>query len=101
MSQAPTRTFDQAVLSAWQAELKATRNSSIKHQCLQQEGELLPRFATHYQELKALPRRLRRSLQRQWKRSLAGLALLLALGQTPAKVMVLLIRYGSTLYLEN
>jgi hypothetical protein len=84
MRQAPTRTFDQALVSAWHDELKATRNPSIKHQCLQQQGELLPRFATHYQALKALPRRLRRSLQRQWKRSLAGLALLLALGQTPA-----------------
>jgi hypothetical protein len=83
MRQAPTRTFDQALVSAWHDELKATRNPSIKHQCLQQQGELLPRFAMHYQELKALPRRLRRSLQRQWKRSLGGLALLLALGQAP------------------
>ena len=84
MRQAPTRTFDQALVSAWHDELKATRNPSIKHQCLQQQGELLPRFATHYQALKALPRRLRRSLQRQWNRSLAGVALLIALGQAPA-----------------
>jgi hypothetical protein len=44
MSQAPTRTFDQAVLSAWQAELKAACNPIIKEQCLQQEPDLLPRF---------------------------------------------------------
>jgi hypothetical protein len=39
--------------------------------------------AAHYQQLKTLRRRVRRGLQRQWKRSLAGLALLLALGQAP------------------
>jgi hypothetical protein len=48
------------------------------------KGELLPGFLHHYQQLKALPRKTRRSLQRQWKRSLAGLALLIALGQAPA-----------------
>jgi hypothetical protein len=67
MTDEPTRTVGQALLSAWQDELQATRNPSIKHQCLQQEGELLPRFADHYEKLKALPRRVRRSLQRQWK----------------------------------
>ena len=41
--------------------------------------DLLPRFAQHYQHLLALPRRARRSLQRQWKRTLGGVALLLAL----------------------
>ncbi|HKF95894.1 MAG TPA: hypothetical protein VKB96_15140, partial [Gammaproteobacteria bacterium] len=68
----------------------ATRNPIIKKQCLQQAPELLPRFAEQYRQLKALPRRLRRSLQRQWKRSLAGLALLIALGQAPALVLSLL-----------
>jgi len=80
----PSRTLDQTILSTWQAELKATRNPIIKEQGLQQAPGLLPRFAEHYQQLKALRRRMRRSLQRQWKRSLAGLALLLALGQAPA-----------------
>src|SRR5829696_4266120 len=83
MTEEPTSTFDQATLSAWQAELEASNNPSIKQQCLQREPELLPRFAAHYQQLKTLRRRVRRSLQRQWKRSLAGVALLLALGQAP------------------
>jgi hypothetical protein len=78
MTEEPSRTFHQAMLSAWQEQLKATRHQSIKQQCLQRELELLPRFATHYQELKTLRRRVRRSLQRQWKRSLAGVALLIA-----------------------
>src|SRR5215208_2531232 len=84
MTEAPLRTLDQALLSAWQAELKATRNLSLKQQLSHREGELRPRFAAHYQQLKTLRRRVRRSLQRQWKRSLAGVALLIALGQAPA-----------------
>jgi hypothetical protein len=83
MTDGPIRTLDQALLSAWQDELKATRESSLKQQLLQSQGELLPRFAEHYQQLKALPRRMRRMLQRQWKRSLAGLALPLAFEQAP------------------
>src|SRR5215208_7191835 len=79
MPEAPSRTFDQALLAAWQAERKATRNPIIKEPCLQREPNLLPRFAQHYQQIRALRRRLRRSLQRQWKRSLAGVALLMAL----------------------
>jgi hypothetical protein len=35
------------------------------------------------QQFKGLRRRVRHSLQRQWQRSLAGLALLIALGQAP------------------
>src|SRR5215216_7926012 len=84
MTEAPDCTFNQALLSAWQAELKATHSPIIKEQGLPQAPDLLPRFTEQYQQLKALPRRVRRGLQRQWKRSLAGLALLLALGQAPA-----------------
>src|SRR5215216_799439 len=84
MIEESTRTLDQAILSAWQAELKATRDPSLKQQLSHREGELLPQFIEHYQQLKTLRRRVRRSLQRQWKRSLAGVALLLALGQAPA-----------------
>jgi hypothetical protein len=85
MTAAPSRTLDQALLWAWQAELKATRNLSLKQQLSHREGELRPRFAAHYQQLKVLRRRVRCSLQRQWKRSLAGLALLLVSGQAPAQ----------------
>jgi hypothetical protein len=45
--------------------------------------ELLPRFTAYYTQLRALPRRVRRALQRQWRLPLAGVALLLALGQRP------------------
>ena len=97
MTAEPIRTLDQALLSAWQDELKATPNPIIKEQCLQQEPDLLPRFAEHYQQRKALRRRMRRSLQRQWKRSLAGVALLIALGQAPALAATLNVGGACTL----
>ncbi len=45
---------------------------------------LWPRYAAYHERLSTLPRRVRRRLQRRWRCSLAGLALLLALGQLPA-----------------
>lgn len=45
---------------------------------------LWPRFATFYRGLARLPRKTRRALQRRWRRSLGGIALLCALGQVPA-----------------
>ena len=87
------------MLSAWQEQLKATSDVTLKQQCLQQESAFLPRFAAHYQHLKTLRRRVRRSLQRQCKRSLAGLALLMALGQAPA--LAATINVGGTCTLVN
>ena len=84
MTEEPLHTFDQAVLSAWHDELQATRNLSLKQQLSHREGELLPRFAAHYPQLKALRRRVRGSLQRQWKCSLAEAALLLTPSLGPA-----------------
>lgn len=73
-------TLYQAIMSVQQSEpIKETRALDR----LQQEAESLSPFAEYYDKLNALPRRIRRSLQRQWKRSLAGIALLLALGQAP------------------
>ena len=51
---------------------------------LRRREELLPRFTAYYIQLRALPRRVRRALQRQWHLPLAGVALMLALGQSPA-----------------
>jgi hypothetical protein len=64
---------------------------------LQQQGELLPCFVDHYERLKALPRSMRRALQRQWRRSLAGLALLLVLGQAPALAAMINVGASCTL----
>jgi hypothetical protein len=79
------KTSDQAILSALQAQVaQAVPNPVLKCQLLQQEGEWLMAFERHFEKLKALPRRVRRTLQIHWKQSLAGIALLLALGQVPA-----------------
>jgi hypothetical protein len=83
-------------LEAWQESIaqQTQQNPSLKHQLIQQQGELLPCFANHYDRLKALPRHMRRSLQRKWKQSLAGVALLLALSQ--ALTMAATINVGGT-----
>jgi hypothetical protein len=45
---------------------------------------LRPRIIGFYQGFSRLPRKARRALQRQWRRSLGSIALLCALGQLPA-----------------
>jgi hypothetical protein len=59
--------------------------------------ELLPRFAVYYTQLRALPRRVRRALQRQWRLPLAGIALLLALGQQPVQAATIPVGGACTL----
>src|SRR5205814_6146093 len=83
MRQLPT--LDARVRAAWQEQVATAVNSpGLLPALVQRRQELLPRFAACYTQLRALPRRVRRALQRQWKQSLAGVALLLALGQGPA-----------------
>lgn len=54
-------------------------------QTLAQQGPAMTaRFTTYYTQLRSLPRRVRRALGRRWAVSLAGVALLFALGQGPA-----------------
>lgn len=54
-------------------------------------AQVLWRFAGHYQRLSALPRRVRRALARECKRSLGAVALLMTLGQAPALAATLLV----------
>ena len=77
---------DDALLRAWQQAIaEASRQSAgVVRQVRWREPELLPEFTRHYQQLTALSRQVRRRLQRQSRRSLAGIALLLALGMQPA-----------------
>ena len=51
--------------------------------------DLLLRFAAHYQHLSALPRRMRRALERRWKQTLSAIALLMTLGQAPASAAIM------------
>ena len=71
---------------AWHAQVAATAKHApwLVRELLRRKQELLPKFTAHYQQLRALPRRTRQLLQRQFAPSLAGAALLLALGQGQA-----------------
>src|SRR5215471_16803297 len=69
---------DVAALNAWRGQLAATgERRGLRTYLLQHRQALLPRFATLYRQLRALPRRVRKTLQRQWGASLAAVALLL------------------------
>src|SRR5215470_6359006 len=75
--------FDAHVRAAWQTQLTAAKQTpGLLRLLVQQRHNFLPRFAAAYHQLRALPRRLRRRLQRHWRQSLAGLALGLTLGQS-------------------
>ena len=79
MSKQPTA-ITPTVKSEFDAAWLDVFRSRLQQPLLVAPGQnLLPRFAQHYEQLLALPRRARRSLQRQWKRTLGGVALLLAL----------------------
>src|SRR5688572_25867017 len=74
----------EAIRPAWQTQVALPLNtSSLLPEIMHRSDELLPRFAAYYTHLRALPRRVRRALQRQWRLPLAGVALMLALEQTP------------------
>lgn len=76
---------DEEVQTAWQEQVAAAAQAPWLWQTLVQHGSALyPRFVAAYGQLQALPRRVRRALRRRLKQPLAGVALLLALGQEPA-----------------
>jgi parallel beta-helix repeat protein len=94
--------WDEAIVAAWDSQVAAVAEEPSLAQILAtKNGELFPRFADSYGQLRALPRATRRALQRhlarsgefaipsKWRRklagSLAGAALLLALAQGPAQ----------------
>src|SRR5262249_34682224 len=92
---------DETVVSAWDSELRRIKNPWIEQLLAEHGQELFRRFNSSYSELSALPRNARRALQRklarsqdrtipaEWRRpladSIAGAALLLALGPTPTE----------------
>lgn len=71
--------LDAAGMRAWGKQLRtaAARMPRLAHALLEQQQAGLARFTALYRQLRALPRSLRRQLQRQWACSLAGVALLL------------------------
>lgn len=79
-----TPAIDGRVRAALEEQLAEALKTPGLRPHMMHRRDLLPRFAGYYQHLCTQPRRARRALQRQWKRSLAAIALLLALGQAPA-----------------
>jgi Ca2+-binding RTX toxin-like protein len=74
--------MDSHIRAVWQTQMAAAKQTpGLLPQLVQRRDELLPRFAAAYRQLRTLPRRVRRHLQRHWRQSLAGIALALALGQ--------------------
>ena len=61
------------------------------------QPDLVPRVAVAATQLRALPRRQRRRLLHQWRRPLAGLALVLALGQQTEGAATIPVSAGCTL----
>ena len=73
------------VRAAWPAPRTAAERTPGRWPDLGRRRDgLLPRVAAYDAHLQALPRRVRRVLQRRWRVPLATLALWLALGQLPA-----------------
>src|SRR3712207_5518653 len=84
--------------SAWR-ELLAQAAPDLSPTLVEQQPQVWPHFADYYRKLQSLPRQVRRHVQRRCRgarphlrhgtrrramQSLAGVALLLALGQAPA-----------------
>jgi hypothetical protein len=90
--------LDASVRAAWQTQLAAAVNTpSLLPALMHRQSELLPSFAAYYTQLRALPRRVRRALQRQWRLPLAGVALLLALEQQPVQAATISVGGSCTL----
>lgn len=95
--------LEEAIVAAWDSQVaQAAETPWLEQELATQSADLFPRFAACYAQLRALPRGARRAFQRQLSRSrqltmvppewqqklagtLAGAALLLALGQGPVQ----------------
>ena len=93
-----TSILDSGVLAAWH-DATPSQNPELLPEMVRRTDELPPRFAAYYIQLRALPRRARRALQRHWRLPLAGVALMLALGQSPA--LAAMIPVGGSCTLVN
>jgi hypothetical protein len=82
----PPLPLDAHVQAAWPAPLAAAvYTPGLPSDLVRRRHDLLPRAAAYYTQLQALPRRVRRALQRQLGLPLATLALWLALGLLPVQ----------------
>ncbi len=97
----PPRTSETPPLTPWQDPLTAAAPPpSLGWEAGPHGGELCRRVTAWYAHLCALPRRLRRALQRKLALPLVGVALLLALGQAPSQAATIVVD-GTTCTLVN
>lgn len=90
--------LDVRVRAAWQTQIAhAAKTTGLMKELVQRRRELLPRFAACYAQLRALPRRTRRMLQRKLSASLAGVALLFTVGHGTADAAVISVGPGCNL----
>ena len=75
----------------------ASMTPSLLSLLVRSQPEFRSRVAVYETQLRALPRRVRRALQRQWRLPLAGIALMLALGQSPGLAATISVSAGCTL----
>jgi hypothetical protein len=75
--------------AAWPAPLAPAVKTSGVLPALMRHDALVPRTRAYYAHLQALPRRVRRALQRHWGVPLATLALWLALGALPGLAAII------------
>jgi hypothetical protein len=82
------------VLFSWREGLIEAAQNPDEATTLARRRRAAAVFHGAYENLSHLPRRMQRSLKRQWKQSVAGIALLLTLSHTLA--MVATINVGGT-----
>ncbi|MDJ0863676.1 MAG: choice-of-anchor Q domain-containing protein [Gammaproteobacteria bacterium] len=80
-----------SMLASWQTGLAdvATEKPSLAREVARHRNRILFRFAHFHAKLEALPRRTRRALERRLSMTLAGVALMLALGSGPAAAAII------------
>ena len=89
---------DARVRAAWQTPRAAAGTlPGLVPALVRPPPRAAPRFTAYDTQLRALPRRVRRALQRQWRLPLAGIALMLALGQPPGQAATIAVSGSCTL----
>jgi predicted outer membrane repeat protein len=93
--------MNQELINSPKPITKAARRAWLASLLLRRDSRLLPRLAYHYERLRALPRPIKRRLRRQLAVTLAGAALLLALGRAPAMPATIDVFAGETEFANN
>jgi len=89
------------IIQEYLSALKETKQISHSQDVRNDKESLFTRFSEQYKELSALPRNVRRAIKKKCKYSLAGIAILIALGGLPASAAVINVTAGAVDNIEN